>query len=59
MVYRILKQFIPGNDNLWVAKLNASDTVFEYDTLEEAETKLSELQENDSEGRSYKISQIG
>lgn len=59
MVYRILKQFIPGNDNLWVSKLNASDTVFEYDTLEEAETKLSELQENDSEGRSYKVSQIG
>lgn len=59
MVYRILKQFIPGNDNLWVAKLNSSDSVFEYDTLDEAESKLEELQNNDFEGRSYKIEEIG
>lgn len=47
-------QFIPGNDMIWVEKLNDSDPIYEYDTLEEAEIKKAELESADPE-RGYKI----
>ena len=43
MTYYILKQFYPGAD-IWVAKLNDSDTEYSYNTIEEAETSLPEIQ---------------
>ena len=39
MRYYILKQFIPNAD-VWVVKLTTDDTVYSYDTLEEAVTAL-------------------
>lgn len=41
--YFILKQFIPGAE-IWVAKLNADDPEYVYNTLEEAETALPNVQ---------------
>jgi|TARA_Y100000310_G_scaffold319190_1_gene374172 hypothetical protein len=58
--YRITKQLYkapkPGDPvwamrNVFVAMLNENDTIFEYDSLEEAETKKSELEESESDRR--------
>ena len=54
MKYTIQQQFLPLNDQIWVTKLNEGDEGYLFDTLEEAETKASELQESDSTGRKYK-----
>ena len=43
MTYCILKQFYPEAD-IWVAKLNDSDTEYFYNIIEEAETSLPEIQ---------------
>ena len=68
MVYRIQKQFIPVDTNqgdpdwakrqIWVAKLNADDTIDEFDTLEEAEAKKTQLENSDPSGRVYRIVEI-
>jgi hypothetical protein len=68
MAYRILKQFVPVDNNqgdpewakrqIWVQKLNSDDTVDEFDTLGEAETKKTELETSDPSGRVYKIVEI-
>ena len=68
MSYRIQKQFVPVDTNngdpdwakrqIWVAKLNAEDTVDEFDTMEEAEAKKLELETADPSGRVYRIVEI-
>lgn len=68
MAYRIQKQFVPVDTNqgdpdwakrqIWVAKLNADDTIDEFDTLEEAEAKKTQLETSDPSGRVYKIVEI-
>lgn len=67
-MYRIYKQFIPLQSNeqdpswakrqVWVAKLDSNDTVYEYTTLAEAEAKVAELEANDPTNRVYKIEEI-
>jgi hypothetical protein len=57
-MYIILKQFIIGSDAAWVAKLDENDTIYQYGTLSEAQTKLEELESTDLSGRKYKIGQI-
>jgi hypothetical protein len=54
MKYLILMQFIPGNDQIWVEKLNPDDPIWIFDTLAEAEVKKAELEAADP-GRGYKI----
>ena len=54
MKYTIQQQFLPLNDQIWVTKLNEGDEGYLFDTLEEAETKATELQESDPTGRKYK-----
>ena len=66
--YKIFKQFIPAQYDasdpnwakrqIWVAKLNQSDTIDEYETLEEAQAKKDELTQGDPTGRIYKITKI-
>ena len=56
MSYVIHKQLIPKNNLIWVLKLNESDNVYSYNTLEEAQIKLDELKTSETEGREYKIS---
>ncbi len=56
MSYVIHKQLIPGNNLIWVLKINESDSVNRFDDLENAEAKLEELKLSETEGRNYKIS---
>ena len=68
MAYFIHKQLIPNDTNsgdpnwakrqIWVSKLNAEDTVDEFDTMEEAEAKKLELETADPSGRVYRIVEI-
>jgi hypothetical protein len=55
-MYKILKQFIPGNDSIWVEQLNPEDPIYIYNTEQEALDKIAELQSLDTTGRQYKIS---
>ncbi len=65
MSYVIHKQLIPVDLNqsdpnwakrqIWVLKLNSSDTIDEFETLSEAENKKNELVNSDPTGRIYKI----
>jgi len=50
-------QFIPGLDQIWVARLTPEDPIYEFDTLEATETKAAELQAADTTGRQYKASE--
>jgi hypothetical protein len=68
MAYRILKQFVPVDTNqgdpewakrqIWVQKLNAEDTIDEFDTMEEAEGRKTEFESSDPSGRVYKIVEL-
>ena len=55
-MYFINNHMLPGNNLIWVLKLNESDKVYSFDSLEEAEIKKDELMRSDSTGRVYKIS---
>ena len=55
-MYFINKQMIPGNNLIWVLKLNESDTIYNFDSLEEANSKKEELISSDKTGRIYKVS---
>ena len=57
MKYRIVKQFVTGS-NAYVAKLQESDTLYEYDEEQDAFYKLLELKNADNTGRKYKVIQI-
>jgi hypothetical protein len=51
-------QFLPGNDQIWVARINPEDPIYEYDNFAEASTKAIELQEADTTGRQYRVTQL-
>lgn len=53
-MYIVLKQFIPGNDQIWVAKLDDSDPEYIYPIEQEAIDKAAELEAADPTGRQYK-----
>ena len=65
MAYFIHKQLIPtdtsmGDPNwakrqIWVLRLNQNDTIDEFETIEEAQTKVGVLFNEDPTGRIYKI----
>lgn len=55
-MYVVLKQFIPNNDQIWVAKLDSNDPEYIYPTEQEAIDKATELEVNDPTGRKYKAS---
>ena len=66
--YRVYKQLIPAPLNeadpvwakrqVWVAKLNSQDTIDEYDTQAEADTKAAELTAADPTGRIYEVREV-
>jgi len=58
MQYVVLKQYIAGNDQIWVAKLNPDDPEYIYDTEQEAIDKAAELQAADPSGRQYKAAPL-
>jgi len=62
--FAVQKQLVPvdnGTDSnwakrqIWVYKLNGEDTVDEYDTQSEAQTKRDELDSNDPTSRVYRV----
>lgn len=42
-MYYILKQFLPAAD-IWVIQLSPEDPIYSYNTVEEAEAALPEVQ---------------
>ena len=58
MTYEIQMQFIPGNPQIWVARLTPEDPIYQYDNEAEAQAKADELQANDPTGRQYRITQL-
>jgi hypothetical protein len=57
-MFKVTMQFIPGNDQIWVSKLDPNDPEYVYPTEQEAIDKAMQLQAADSSGRIYKSSQI-
>ena len=58
MQYVVIMQFIAGNPQIWVAKINPNDPEYIYDTEQEAADKAAELQAADPTGRQYKAAPI-
>jgi hypothetical protein len=66
-MFYIHKQLIPVDRNLgdpnwskrqiWVLKLNAEDTIDSFETIEEAQSKVGTLLNEDPSGRIYKVVQ--
>ena len=54
-MFKIIMQFIPGNDQMWVEKLNPTDPIYQYNDEAEAQAKAEELQSSDVTGRLYKV----
>jgi hypothetical protein len=55
MQYIVLMQFIPGLDQIWVARLTPEDPIYIFDTEEEAQAKADELKAADPTERQYKV----
>mgnify|MGYP000203174976 FL=1 len=63
--YAVQKQLVAVDTNagdpnwakrqIWVYKLNAEDTLDEYDTIEEAQSKRNELDNEDPSARVYRV----
>jgi ribosomal protein L16/L10AE len=58
MIYQVQMQYIPGNDQIWVAQLQPGDPIYQYDNEPEAQAKAIELQDNDPSGRHYRVVQL-
>jgi hypothetical protein len=54
-MFKIIMQFIPGNDQMWVEKLNPTDPIYQYNDEAEAQAKAEELQSADATGRLYRV----
>ena len=51
----VLCEFVPGLQQIWVARLTPEDPIYVYPTQEEAQAKADELQAADPTGRLYKV----
>ena len=57
-MFQVQMQFIPGNNTIWVARLNPDDPIYQYDNEPEAQAKATELQNADTTGRKYRVVKI-
>lgn len=57
-MFEVQMQFIPGNNTIWVARLNPNDPVYEYPSLMEAEAKAFELESADPTNRKYRVVEV-
>jgi hypothetical protein len=57
-MFQVQMQFIPGNDMIWVARLNPDDPIYEYDNEAEAQAKADELKSQDPTDRQYRVVSI-
>ena len=65
MSYFVHKQLIPIDSNMgdpnwakrqiWVLRLNPTDTIDEFETIDEAKIKVGQLINEDPSGRIYKV----
>lgn len=58
MIYQVQMQFIPGNDQIWVARINPDDPVYEYDNYADAQAQATLMQDNDPTGRQYRVVEL-
>lgn len=58
MIYQVQMQFIPGNDQIWVARINPDDPIYEYDNYADAQAQATLMQDNDPTGRQYRVANI-
>jgi hypothetical protein len=58
MLFQVEMEFIPGNSQIWVARLTPEDPIYQYDNEQEAQAKADELQAADTTGRLYRVSQL-
>ena len=56
--FRVYKQFLPITPKIWVAKLDETDDVDDFDTIEEAENFAQQANELDTTGRKYRVQEI-
>ena len=54
-MFKILVQYIPGLDQIWVEKLNENDDIYLYEVEQDAIDKANELKSIDDSGRDYKV----
>jgi hypothetical protein len=54
-MYQVQMQFIPGNDQIWVARLAPEDPIYNFPIETEADAKAAELQAADETGRQYRV----
>lgn len=54
-MFKILIQYMPGLDQIWVEKLNENDAIYIYELEQDALDKATELKSIDSSGRDYKV----
>ena len=57
-MYQVQMQFIPGNDSIWVARLNPEDPIYNFPIETEAQAKAAELQAADETGRLYRVTDL-
>ena len=57
-MFEVQMQFIPGLDQIWVARLDPEDPIYTYNNLSEAQAKATELQDADETGRKYKVVEL-
>jgi len=57
-MWEVQMQFIPGNNQIWVARLTEEDQIYKYVLKTQAEAKAFELQEADTTGRKYRVEVI-
>lgn len=54
-MYKIEMEYLPGNPQIWVLKLNFEDPIYEYDNESEAQAKAKQLESSDPTGRKYRV----
>lgn len=57
-MWQVQMQYIPGNDQIWVAHLNPNDPIYDYDNEPEAQAKAIELKAQDPTIRQYRVVQL-
>jgi hypothetical protein len=54
-MHQVQMQFIPGNDSIWVARLEEHHELHQFETEQEAHIKKEELENVDTEDRRYRV----
>jgi hypothetical protein len=58
MNYQIYMEVNSGDDQVWVARLNADDPLYIYDNIDDAQAQANILKSSDDSGREYVVVQV-